>query len=79
LWGILPIADAFIAWSNGLEATVPMVDETPWRRIFQLYSLLTASAVLLALIWVWQKPKRKEKGTRPGNGRTNVSSEKQAG
>lgn len=62
LWGILPIADAFIAWSNGLEATAPMVDETPWRRRFQLYSLLIASALLGILRWLWLSPKQQKKG-----------------
>jgi hypothetical protein len=62
LRGTLPIADAFIAWSNGLEATVPMVNETPWRRKFQFYSLLTASAVVLLLIWLWRKAGHNKKG-----------------
>jgi hypothetical protein len=62
LRGVLPIADAFIAWSNGLEAIVSMADETPWRAKFQLYSLLTASSVLGGLVWIWRKPKHKRKG-----------------
>lgn len=62
LWGALPIADAFIAWSNGLEATTPMADERPWRREFQLYSLLIASALLGILGWLWLFPKQQKKG-----------------
>ncbi len=55
LWGALPIADAFIAWSNGLEATTPMADETPWRGKFQHYSLLMVSVGLGVLAWLFAK------------------------
>jgi hypothetical protein len=62
LWGALPIADAFIAWSNALEGSIAMAAQTPWRSRFQLLSLLTTSAGLLGLVWLWPKPKQKEKG-----------------
>jgi hypothetical protein len=62
LWGALPIADAFIAWSNGLEGSAPMATQTSWRSKFQLISLLVASAGLLGLGWILRKPKQKEKG-----------------
>lgn len=48
LLGQLPIADAFIAWSNSLEVHRTLHTTHPWRRTFQLLSgLVVVGAVLL--------------------------------
>ena len=62
LGGALPIADAFIAWSNGLETTAATTSKWQWRSRFQLWSLLIVSAVLLVLVRIWPRPKQKAKG-----------------
>ncbi|WP_139925904.1 hypothetical protein [Hymenobacter sp. DG01] len=49
LFGALPIADAFIAWSNSLETSHAMHTTQPWRRKFQLLSGVVAAGCLLGL------------------------------
>ncbi|MCA8831410.1 hypothetical protein LF252_12300 [Hymenobacter sp. BT728] len=58
LFGQLPIADAFIAWSNSLEATRPIGAVAGWRTIFQLVS----AAVVAGTVWLlWlTRPKNKK-------------------
>ncbi|RSK51439.1 hypothetical protein [Hymenobacter rigui] len=54
LLGQLPIADAFIAWSNSLAPHKQLVAATGWRTAFQV-----ASALIIACITVlWRLTKR---------------------
>lgn len=64
LAGVLPIADAFIAWSNSLEATQALQEETNWRIPFQLISAMAMSGFLMVLGWLWKTElfKRNKKG-----------------
>lgn len=58
LFGKLPIADAFIAWSNSSALQKPLEAGTNWRWRFQLLSL-AGSCVLLGLLRVlWRKPQK---------------------
>ena len=50
LGGQLPIADAFIAWSNSLEPHKPLHAAFGWRTAFQL---LSAAVMALLLVPLW--------------------------
>jgi hypothetical protein len=61
LLGMLPMADAFIAWSRSSEnQSVPdaVIDFT-WRRHFHLYSLLIAIPFVLLIFVIWRFGLRK--------------------
>lgn len=58
LFGQLPIADAFIAWSNALEVNRAMATSASWRLRFQALSALVAVVLLLALFILRRKPAR---------------------
>lgn len=58
LLGQLPIADAFIAWSNSLEVNRAMESSASWRLQFQGISALVAIGVLLMLFGLRRKPVR---------------------
>lgn len=49
LFGALPIADAFIAWSNSLEVNRASSAAQGWRWAFHGWSMLVASLLLLLL------------------------------
>ncbi len=53
LFGILPMADAFIAWVNATEINQEQALQTDkgWKGWFQFYSLLV---VLLMTYWLWR-------------------------
>lgn len=51
LGGQLPIADAFIAWSNSLEPHQPLRAASGWRTTFQLLS----SVVVAGLLWLMRR------------------------
>jgi len=51
LFGQLPIADAFIAWSNSVEATHEIRTTEHWRIRFQLLSV--AILILLIALFLW--------------------------
>lgn len=55
LFGQLPIADAFIAWSNSLEVNQAMESPASWRLRFQGLSALVAFGLLLALFALRRK------------------------
>lgn len=58
LFGQLPIADAFIAWSHSGNR-IKMIDEETdnrWRMSFQLYSTALVILLILATWWMWRKP-----------------------
>ena len=57
LFGQLPIADAFIAWANSVEATREIRGAAGWRSSFQLLSAV-AAAVLLAAVAALQPRRR---------------------
>ena len=48
LFGALPMADAFIAWSNSVEKE-PIVCDKPWRRRFHFYSILIFALLTFVL------------------------------
>ncbi|MBT9391715.1 hypothetical protein KLP40_00955 [Hymenobacter sp. NST-14] len=50
LGGQLPIADAFIAWANSVEAAREIRGATGWRTWFQLLSALAAAGLLAAIM-----------------------------
>jgi hypothetical protein len=54
LFGQLPIADAFIAWGNSVEATRPAEAAAGWRTSFQLLS----AGVILCIVGLWRLTKR---------------------
>lgn len=56
LFGQLPIADAFIAWSNSLEVNQPMGSSPWWRLHFQALSALLAAGLLTALYVLRRRP-----------------------
>ncbi|MBC8082993.1 MAG: hypothetical protein H7Z21_07255 [Hymenobacter sp.] len=56
LFGRLPIADAFIVWSNSLEINQPMAGSGSWRGGFQEISALVAAGLLAA--WFGLRRKR---------------------
>jgi hypothetical protein len=58
LFGQLPIADAFIAWSNSLEANRAMESSASWRLRFQGLSALVAAGLLRLLFVLRRKPAR---------------------
>jgi hypothetical protein len=50
--GEMPIADAFIAWSNSVEQNEGQIkSKTNWRLEFQIYSL---AVLFLNIILVWR-------------------------
>ncbi|WP_426492965.1 hypothetical protein [Hymenobacter sp. 102] len=51
LFGQLPIADAFIAWGNAVEATRPLKAIPGWRTTFQLLSVM----VVAGLVVLWRR------------------------
>ncbi len=54
LFGVLPMADAFIAWANAAPLTnEPMLPG--WRRYFLVYSTLVALAIYGLLYWMWRR------------------------
>lgn len=54
LFGILPIADAFIAWSNAATLThEPMLPD--WRRNFLIYSTVVALCLYGIWYWMWRR------------------------
>ncbi|MDJ1472499.1 hypothetical protein [Xanthocytophaga flava] len=56
LFGILPIADAFIGWANsGPAIKASMLPD--WRRDFLIYSTLTSLVIYLLLYCMWRKNK----------------------
>ncbi|RFP64454.1 hypothetical protein D0N36_14135 [Hymenobacter lapidiphilus] len=57
LFGQLPIADAFIAWANSIEATREIRGATGWRGHFQLLSVLVAAGLLAAVVAL--RPRRR--------------------
>ncbi|MDB5283190.1 MAG: hypothetical protein JWO06_2265 [Bacteroidota bacterium] len=62
LFGKLPMADAFIAWSNSTETSTNKTLKAGiwWRSVFQLYSFATLTFIVLLLVRIW-KPKGKSK------------------
>ncbi|MDF7813403.1 hypothetical protein [Hymenobacter sp. YC55] len=56
LFGQLPIADAFIAWSNSLEVNRTMGTSPWWRIRFQGLSALLATGLLTALYMLRRRP-----------------------
>lgn len=58
LFGVLPIADAFIAWSNSLEVTQTMQTSQNWRGRFQLLSGLLAAVAIAGLGWLARSSRR---------------------
>lgn len=50
LFGQLPIADAFIAWANSVEATRELRGAPGWRGPFQLLSATVAAGLLAGLL-----------------------------
>ena len=63
LFGALPVADAFIAWSNSVEASKEIVEATSWLGKFHLYSALVLLVTSCIILWIWKraifKPKSK--------------------
>lgn len=57
LFGELPIADAFIAWGNSVEAHADnkLISDAPWRLKTQGWSLLLGILGLLALVFLRKK------------------------
>jgi hypothetical protein len=51
LGGYLPVAEAFIAWTQAKDYAAPQNTEGGWRTIFQLISLV---GVLLFGWWIWR-------------------------
>ncbi|HEX8426365.1 hypothetical protein [Hymenobacter sp.] len=56
LFGQLPMADAFIAWSNSLEVNQAMHTSHSWCGRFQGLSALTAAGLLFTLLALQRKP-----------------------
>ena len=54
LFGQLPIADAFIAWANSVEASRELRGAAGWRSTFQLLSAVVAAG-LLAGVWTLRR------------------------
>ena len=57
LFGQLPIADAFIAWSNSVEASRELRSRDQWRGTFQGLSALVI--LVLAGLGYWLQPRRR--------------------
>ncbi|KUG06695.1 hypothetical protein ASU33_04985 [Solirubrum puertoriconensis] len=54
MFGTLPIADAFIAWSNSWQPHTPLISPSGWPLEFQAYSLAGAAMLLGVLFWLWR-------------------------
>ncbi|MFD2786594.1 hypothetical protein [Hymenobacter rubripertinctus] len=63
LFGQLPIADAFIAWANSIEAGREIRAAANWRGPFQLRSALVAAGLLAGLAGL-RRPRRPVRGSR---------------
>ena len=63
LFGQLPIADAFIAWANSIEADREIRGAAGWRSHFQLLSALVAAGLLAGLAGL-RRPRRPVRGSR---------------
>lgn len=50
LFGLHPMADAFICWNNSTEQQAPIQENSNWRWTFQLLSILILILSLLILI-----------------------------
>ncbi|UOQ72177.1 hypothetical protein [Hymenobacter cellulosilyticus] len=62
LLGQLPIADAFIAWSNSLHPHQPLTSPDYWRWRFQLLSV-TLAALAVGGLWLSRKKPEGNKAT----------------
>ncbi|WP_324676189.1 hypothetical protein [Hymenobacter sp. GOD-10R] len=58
IFGVLPIADAFIAWSNSLEVNraLSLSSSNNWRFRFQVLSAVLAIGALIILLLLSRKP-----------------------
>lgn len=57
LFGMLPIADVFIAWSNSIESTEKnaLQSNNNWRNGFQIRSVCAVIVCMLILFLLWRK------------------------
>ncbi len=70
IFGTLPIADAFIAWSHaGLPRKMNAANDVSWRNRFHMYSALFATITMLLVIIVWNY----KKSFKKSNERSNLS------
>ncbi|OWP63904.1 hypothetical protein CDA63_06740 [Hymenobacter amundsenii] len=58
LFGQLPIADAFIAWANSVEATREIRGVAGWRGRFQLLSTLVAAGLMAGMMGLERERRR---------------------
>ncbi|GAB2960089.1 hypothetical protein GCM10027048_29470 [Hymenobacter coalescens] len=62
LFGQLPIADAFLAWTNAVAVSPPLRTPGGWRGWFQLFSV----GVALGVAWLYRRqPRRRPPVTPP--------------
>ena len=67
LFGVLPMADGFIAWANATESLPQgaLQSSSSWRLGFQFFSFVTL--ILIALLWFYSSGQQKQLSQRNNN------------